>query len=142
MTPEIQTTRDYSSDKLTVHYYADDSVEQSTGLMYEDDGESRTSLADGRYELLHFAADRSGDALTLELSRSGGEYDGMPAEREVTIVVHNWTSDVATVSLGGASVPVESRLKVGADSAAYDRDRQRLVVRLHWDHAPLRLSME
>ncbi len=142
MTPEIQTTRDYSSDKLTVHYYADDSVEQSTGLMYEDDGESRTSLADGRYELLHFAADRSGDALTFELTRSGGEYDGMPAEREVTIVVHNWTSDVATVSLGGASVPVESRLKVGADSAAYDRERQRLVVRLHWDHAPLRLSME
>ena len=142
MTPEIQTTRDYSSDKLTVHYYADDSVEKSTGLMYEDDGESRTSLADGRYELLHFAADRSGDALTLELTRSGGEYDGMPAEREVTIVVHNWTSDVASVSLGSASVPVESRLKDGADSAAYDRERQRLLIRLHWDHEPLRLSME
>jgi oligosaccharide 4-alpha-D-glucosyltransferase len=142
MTPEIQTTRDYSSDRLTVHYYADSSVAQSTGLMYEDDGSSRTSIADGRYELLHFAADRSGDALTLELSRSGGEYDGMPAERELTLVVHNWTSDVASVALGDTPVPIASRLKRGADSAAYDKERQRLVIRLRWDHDPARLTVE
>jgi oligosaccharide 4-alpha-D-glucosyltransferase len=125
-----------------VHYYADSSVAQSTGLMYEDDGSSRTSIADGRYELLHFAADRSGDALTLELSRSGGEYDGMPAERELTIVVHNWTSGAASVALGDTPVPIASRLKRGADSAAYDKERQRLVIRLRWDHDPARLTVE
>ncbi len=142
MTPEIQTTRDYSSDRLTVHYYADSSVERSTGLMYEDDGSSRTSIADGHFELLHFAADRSGDALTLELSRSGGEYDGIPAERELTIVVHNWSSGAASVALGNTPVPVASSLKRGADSAAYDTARQRLVIRLRWDHEPARLTIE
>jgi oligosaccharide 4-alpha-D-glucosyltransferase len=142
MTPEIQTTRDYSSDRLTVHYYADSSVGQSTGLMYEDDGSSRTSIADGRYELLQFAAERSGDALKLEFTRSGGEYDGMPAERELTLVVHNWTSGVASVTLDDAAMPVGSRLKRGADSAAYDRERQRLVIRMRWDHAPALLNIE
>ena len=55
MTGDIQTTRDYSSEKLAVHYYADNSVERADGLMYDDDGRSRTSLSDGSYELLHFA---------------------------------------------------------------------------------------
>ena len=85
---------------------------------------------------------RSGDALTVEVSRSGGEYDGMPAERELTLVVHNWTSDVTSVTLGGAPVPVGSRLRRGAESAAYDEERQRLLVRLRWDHAPARLAIE
>ena len=35
------TTRDYSSDKLILHYYADETVSKSEGRMYEDDGKSR-----------------------------------------------------------------------------------------------------
>ena len=52
MTGEIQTTRDYSSEKLAVHYYADDSVERSTGVMYDDDGvvPGRLYLAGHRHE--------------------------------------------------------------------------------------------
>jgi oligosaccharide 4-alpha-D-glucosyltransferase len=142
MSTAIQTTRDYSGDELVVHYYADDSVERSTGRMYDDDGESRTSLSDGRYELLHFDAEREGSALSIGLERSGGEYEGMPAEREVTIVVHNWTSDVESVSLGDTRVPLQRKLGRAGNSAAYDEDRGRLSIRLQWDHAPLRLSIE
>jgi oligosaccharide 4-alpha-D-glucosyltransferase len=142
MTTAIQTTRDYSGNELVVHYYADDSVERSTGRMYDDDGESRTSLADGRYELLHFDAEREGSTLSIGLERSGGEYDGMPAERDVTIVVHNWTSDVGSVSLGNTPVPLRRRLGRTGNSAAYDADRGHLSIRLQWDHAPLRLSIE
>jgi oligosaccharide 4-alpha-D-glucosyltransferase len=47
MSPEVQTTRDYSSENLTLHYYADESVASSSGQMYDDDGKSRTSIEDG-----------------------------------------------------------------------------------------------
>jgi oligosaccharide 4-alpha-D-glucosyltransferase len=142
MTPEIDTTRDYSSKELTLHYYADESVAESTGAMYDDDGASRTSLQDGRYELLHFTADRAGDTLGIDLSRSGGEYEGMPSEREVTLVVHNWTSEVASVSFGNAPVPLRRKLRHNGNSAAYDKDRKRLAVRVRWDHAPARLTID
>ena len=142
MTTAIQTTRDYSGNELVVHYYADDSVERSAGRMYDDDGESRTSLADGHFELLHFAAERQGSRLSIGLERSGGEYDGMPAEREVTIVVHNWRSDVGSVSLGNTRVLLRRKLGRTGNSAAYDADRERLSIRLQWDHAPLRLGIE
>jgi len=142
MTGDIETTRDYSSKELTVHYYADDSIDRSSGLMYDDDGRSRTSLADGHYELLHFVAERADDALAIDLSRSGGEYDGLPSERELTLVVHNWTSRVDSVSLGDTPVPLRRKLQRAGSSAAYDEDRDRLTVRVRWDHAPARLTIE
>ena len=111
-----------------MHYYADESVAESTEVMYDDDGESRTSLQDKRYELLHFTAERAGDTLSISLSRSGGDYESMPLEREITLIVHNWTSDVASVSFGDAPVPLRRKLRRNGNSAAYDEDRKRLAV--------------
>ncbi len=142
MTGEIQTTRDYTSEKLTVHYYADGSVDRSTGVMYEDDGVSRTSLADGRYELLNFAADHAGNTLAIGLERSGGSYEGMPSERELTLVVHNWTREVRSVRYGDRAVPLRRKLRRNGDSAVYDAERQRLSIRVTWDHAPVQLTVE
>jgi oligosaccharide 4-alpha-D-glucosyltransferase len=142
MIGEIQTTRDYTSEKLTVHYYADGSVDQSTGVMYDDDGVSRTSLADGRYELLNFAADHAGNTLAIGLERSGGSYEGMPSKRELTLVVHNWTSEIRSVRYGDTAVPLRRRLRRNGDSAVYDAERKRLSIRVTWDHAPVQLTVE
>ncbi len=123
MIDEIQTTRDYSSARLTLHYYADETVQESRGRMYEDDGESRTSLEDGAFELLTFDATRDGDALAIRLQREGGGYDGMPASREVEIVVHNWTGPVDAVTFDGE--PVRAQTNDGSLSAI-----------VAWDHTP------
>ncbi|MBT8094716.1 MAG: DUF5110 domain-containing protein [Gammaproteobacteria bacterium] len=128
MAPEIQTTRDYSSEKLTLHYYADASVTQSSGRMYEDNGISRTSIEDGAFEMLQFEASRSGDFLTLDLSRTGDGYEGMPENRDVTIVVHNWTGPADALVFDGEAV--EGRLEDGT-----------LTVEVSWDHAPARLQV-
>jgi oligosaccharide 4-alpha-D-glucosyltransferase len=128
MTPEIQTTRDYSSEKLTLHYYADKSVSQASGQMYEDDGTSRTSLEDHAYELLHFSASQSGNFLTIDLSRDGGAYDGMPTERDVTLVIHNWMGPAEKLTFDGQDI--EGRF-----------ENNTLTVDLRWDHSPARLQV-
>ena len=109
--------------------------------MYEDDGKSRTSISDGRFEILEFAADRSGDSLTIGLSRSGGEYDGMPPARLLTLVVHNWPSEVGSVTIGDAEVPLRRRLRRNGNSAVYDEGRKRLTIRVRWDHQPVNLTI-
>ena len=121
MTPEIATTRDYSSERLTLHYYADASVEYSSGRMYEDDGATRGNLQHGRFELLEFEATRNGDYLRLDLSRSGDGYAQMPARRKLEIVVHNWPGEVDS-------------LRIGGKTAAAKRAGDRLTIELDWDH--------
>jgi oligosaccharide 4-alpha-D-glucosyltransferase len=128
MVDTVQTTRDYSSEQLTLHYYADNSVTEASGQMYEDDGQSRTSLEDRAYELLRFEAAHEGDVLRISLAREGGEYAGMPAGRSVTLVIHNWTAPSTTLTFNGK--PVEGRLEDGT-----------LTVEVDWDHAPATLQV-
>jgi oligosaccharide 4-alpha-D-glucosyltransferase len=141
MTENIETTRDYSSERLTLHYYADASVERSSGQMYEDDGETRGSIAGGRYELLTFEAERErdGDLLTIGLDRTSGLYDGIPDAREQTLVIHNWDLDVGAVTFNGVSLQRRSKLPRRGTAYSYDERSNRLTVRVTWDHAPAEL---
>ena len=141
MTPEIQTTRDYSSQELTLHYYADASVAEAAGQMYEDDGKSRTSIADGAFELLRFSASQSGNSLAIDLARNGGDYDGRPDTRSITLVVHNWIDDVESVRIADTEIPVARRMPMRGDAAVYDRDQSVLTIRFSWDHKPLTLQV-
>jgi len=135
MTPDIQTTRDYSSKRLALHYYADASVRSASSQMYDDDGESRTSLEDGAFELLKFDAQQSGDALSFSLERTGGHYDGMPERREVTLIVHNWQADVRSLNVNGFDIPVTRRMPRDGAGATVDDDANILSVRFSW-HQP------
>ncbi len=130
MTPGIQTTRDYTGEQLTLHYFADSSVPESSARMYEDDGESRTSLEDGAFELLEFAASRSGDFLAFEFERNGNSYDGAPEDRDVELVIHNWTSRTDLVEVNGQPIPVTARLP--ADGAGASVEGSTLTVRFNW----------
>ncbi|MEJ2128181.1 MAG: glycoside hydrolase family 31 protein [Woeseiaceae bacterium] len=123
MIDDIETTDDYSSENLTLHYYADESVRSATGQMYEDDGVSRLSLEQGRYELLKFRARQEGESLTIELERSGGDYDGRPDVRDMEIVIHNWTAPVRTARFDGRTIRVSQQ-----------RDNT-LTARVDWDHS-------
>ncbi len=133
MVDAVQTTRDYSSESLTLHYYADSSAPESSGRMYEDDGETRTSLEAGAWELLEWRARRDGNRLALSLSRSGGDYPGRPDERELTIVVHNWQANDNLVRFNDEAVETRRRLPKRGDAAAHDGET--LQIRVRWDHS-------
>jgi len=135
MIDDIQTTRDYSGDALTLHYYADVGATHSQYVLYDDDGSSRTSLEDGAFELLTFTAERRDGALSIGLSRRGGNYPGEPDIREITLVVHNWSGPVSSVMFGDTVLPLKRRLPRHGDAAARDAERGLLRVRVSWDHS-------
>ncbi|MGR9092704.1 MAG: TIM-barrel domain-containing protein, partial [Gammaproteobacteria bacterium] len=141
MTPDIQTTRDYSSKELALHYYADASVNRANGQMYEDDGHSRTSLADGAFELLRFSARQSEGSLAIELSRDGGDYAGRPETRSLTLIVHNWVDNVDTVHVGDTPIPVRKKMPRRGPAAVHDPGKSILKVRFDWNHEPLAVQV-
>jgi oligosaccharide 4-alpha-D-glucosyltransferase len=127
MVEPVATTDDYSSRELNLHYYADETVTESSGQMYEDDGKTRGNIENGNYEVLDFSATRDGDYLAIDLARNGA-WDGMPEEREITLEIHNWMGPADLVRLNGKAV--RSRLRDG-----------KLTVRFEWDHAPARIEI-
>jgi glycosidase/enterochelin esterase-like enzyme len=130
MIDDIQTTADYSSESLTLHYYADPSVPFATGQMYEDDGASRLSLEQGEFELLRFRAGHDGDSLSIDLRREGGVYDGRPESRELTIVIHNWDANIEEARFNGKPLRV-----------LHNRRAKTLALRVDWDHSASTLEI-
>ena len=136
MVDDVRSTDFYSSKKLTLHYYADDSVTESSGHMYEDDGKTRGNIENGQFEMLEFDARQNGDYLRLGLRRSGDGYDGMPTVRELTLIVHNWTADITSLRFGDAVIAVKRKLPGKGNGATLDASAKQLTVRVGWDHSP------
>ncbi|WP_102797431.1 TIM-barrel domain-containing protein [Bowmanella denitrificans] len=131
MVEPVATTRDYRSNKLTLHYYADKSVQQAEGQMYEDDGQSFDAVGKKQYELLHFSATQQEHRLSFKLTREAYQYTGMPDSREIKLVVHHWPSKPRQIRLNGE--------KVGFD---YARDQQTLLIPFTWGMHDITLEVE
>jgi oligosaccharide 4-alpha-D-glucosyltransferase len=141
MIGDIETTQDYSSENLTLHYYADASISEASGRMYDDDGKSRLSLENGLFEILEFESRQDGGSLALDLRRTGMPYPGRPGARKLTIVVHNWTSEVSEIRFADQSIDLKRRVPRRPAGAHYDAGNKRLTVRVEWDHAAATLQI-
>ncbi|MDX5406083.1 MAG: DUF5110 domain-containing protein [Chromatiaceae bacterium] len=134
MVAPMANTREYSSRKLTLHFYADSSVECAKGKMYEDDGKTPDAVAKGQFELLNFYYLKQADEQKFELRRSG-QYQGMPASRELTLVVHNQNARPSHISVDGRYiqlVPQQARFNRMQNVAWYDKASRQLKVKLDW----------
>ena len=133
MTDSLQRTTDYQGKALTLHYYADQSVTASQYSLFEDDGVTPDSVAKGQYELLHFAATTEDNRLTLSFSREGGEYQGKPASRDLTLVLHNQRGKARKIYLDGRYIPIVAqpqRFARGDYVAWYDKTNKQLKIKL------------
>ncbi|MDP5142446.1 DUF5110 domain-containing protein [Rheinheimera baltica] len=144
MAPLVQTTRDYSSKKLTLHYYADASVNCAKGEMYEDDGKTPDAVAKGQFELLNFYYLQQDEQQKFELRRSG-DYAGKPESRELTLVVHNQTATPEHISVDGRYiqlVPQQARFNRMQNVAWYDKANRQLKVKLDWQADKVQLLVQ
>lgn len=131
LVPVFQSLDDYSSEQLSLHYYADRKAGPTTAQMFEDDGHSRTSIADGAFELLRFHATPKDRSLTLRLERTGKGYPGTPKSRQLNLQIHNWPRRPKSVLVDGQPLPP-------AD-LHFDRRAKTLQLALTWQQPEMEL---
>jgi len=145
MVNDIQSTKDYDSSQLMLHYYADESVNSSEGEMYEDDGQSYQSLSQNQYEILHFNAKQnkqsSGqDNIVFTFNRTGDGYPEMPVKRQVSLVIHHWSNAPQNITVEGKVMQVDSNSP--ASNVYWNKTKNTLTVRFNWQHQPLTLRIQ
>jgi len=132
MIDDIQSTKNYDSSKLNMHYYADSSVTSANYQMYEDDGEMFQAIKQDSFELLSFTASQKEQSLTIDLSHNNNTYKGMPNNREINLVIHNWQKQPNSVNITN-----QQELK-----ANWDMNNKTLSISFSWQHEPLTLHIE
>ena len=134
----VQTTRDYSTEQLTLHWYADASVATSVGRMIEDDGRSRDSNTASALDVLKFAGTVHDGGRKVSVKRGGQGYDDMPETRTITLVVHNQAAQPTQVRIDGRDVGNEQL--AGSPVVSYAPKTRELRIR--FEHAQGAVTIE
>jgi alpha-glucosidase (family GH31 glycosyl hydrolase) len=96
----VQSTRDYSTRALELHYWHDASVDASSGELYDDDGKTRGAFDAGKYELVRFSSRADAAKLVIGLQReAGANYSA--AAHSFALKIHNVARKPHSVQVGG-----------------------------------------
>jgi len=99
----IQTTDDYATKELIVHYYYESTLPESSGKLYDDDGKTPNAYEKGKYELLKFEASKSNQELSIHFSAETGT-DFEKTIRNITLVIHNIKNSPKSAQVEGKTV--------------------------------------
>lgn len=99
----VQSTKDYSTDHLNLHYYYDPAVKQSNGLFYDDDGETPNAYEKGVAEKWEMHSTISKGILAFVITDLlGDNYSFKP--RSIDFVAHNISHKPKWVKIGKKKV--------------------------------------
>jgi alpha-glucosidase (family GH31 glycosyl hydrolase) len=99
----VQTTRDYSTRQIDLHYYYDASAGASAGKLYDDDGATADAYAKGKYELARFSGMAAADGFEVGIETEVGKA-WQPVSRSYALAVHNVAHRPRSVQLDGKAV--------------------------------------
>lgn len=100
----VQTTDNYDVDNLEIHYYNDDTLQQSNGKIYHDDGKTKNAYENGNYEILHAESKRESNTLFILLKKETGN-TFYTAFQEIQIFIHHIEKKVKNVKINGKKHP-------------------------------------
>ena len=87
MIKTIQNTTKYTLENFDLHFYFDETVANSSGKVYNDDGTTPNNFEKGAYEILNFSSTNSNKALTIKLSTETGQ-NYQATDKNVTLFIH------------------------------------------------------
>jgi oligosaccharide 4-alpha-D-glucosyltransferase len=100
----VQSTRDYSTRRLELHYWHDAAVAAAQGQLYDDDGQTAGAYEAGKYEIVRFTGRLAQGRLQIGLAPETGKAATATA-REFDLKVHNVAAKPRAVVAGGKTLP-------------------------------------
>ena len=108
MVKTIQTTSEYYLTNFDLHFYFDKDSKESTGQLFNDDGETPNSFKKGQYELLTFESSLNKNRLLIIIKTEVGD-NYKASDKIINLIVHNIESKPKTVR--GFDFKYNKRLK-------------------------------
>ncbi len=109
----LQTTKDYSTEKLEVIYYKDSAYPTASYVLFDDDGETHNTIKNGDHELITFSANHTPEQHQFTVSSNGGKFKGRPRSRTIALQIHQLESIPSKVVIDGKTLDVLSKSELG-----------------------------
>jgi alpha-glucosidase (family GH31 glycosyl hydrolase) len=100
MAQPMQSTKDYDSNNLVLHYYHDIEVKKTEREFFFDDGHTVNSIEKGKYEILEFEAELDGSWLEIEFeAETAANYAA--STKELELIIHNISDMPKRIKVNG-----------------------------------------
>ncbi|REL32016.1 glycoside hydrolase family 31 protein [Thalassotalea euphylliae] len=132
-TTDIENTKAYNPNQFNLNYYYHDSIANSTGQLYQDDGISQNSLANKAYQLWQFEATNNSNQLAIDFGQSGKGFTGLATSQAVELMVHHLPHNPKEVLWANKKLPLlhsKRAYSLASAGAFWDADTQKLQVKL------------
>ncbi len=103
MAKPMQSTKEYDGNDLELHFYFDNSVTESKGELYNDDGITPNAFENGAYELLHFESELEKKQLELDFEAETGKAF-QTSNKTMEVIIHNISTKPKKVKVDGKKV--------------------------------------
>lgn len=100
MIETIQNTSKYSLNTFNLHYYFDETVKNSSGKLYNDDGLTPDAFEKGKYEMLNFTSTSDGKTLVIKLNTTTGK-NFTSSDKDVSVLIHNIKNKAKRIFVNG-----------------------------------------
>ncbi len=125
MIKPIQTTEDYNTENMDLHFYFDASVQKSSGKLYDDDGITPDAFEKGQYEILNFTSTIKKGLLNIEFNAEVGE-NYYSTDRTISLIVHNLDNKPDKVTIDSKKSTFE-----------WNDDKGLLVIPVKWKNGTM-----
>lgn len=99
----VQSTIDYSSQQIDLHYYHTNTIDEGNGNLFDDDGSTPEAFEKGNYELINFTSHASKKNLKIGLESEKGEHFAA-VNREFELIIHNIAKQPKKVKVAGKKI--------------------------------------
>lgn len=96
----VQNTREYSLQSVELHFYYDQSVASSAGMLYDDDGLTPEAYEKGKYEILRFHNRTQAKNTVITIETETGK-DFTSSGKTIDLVVHQLDKKPKSVVVDG-----------------------------------------
>jgi len=135
MVEYVNTTDDYSVEKLALKLYMDKTIKSSRHIIYEDDGKTFGAIEDNKY--LEFIIDLSINENNTELNifTKGKSYAGMPEKREIELIIVG-VENINKIYLTEGNLLEEKKQKLRVK-----RNDSEIVTHFDFNNRPLQIQI-
>jgi oligosaccharide 4-alpha-D-glucosyltransferase len=102
MSKPILNISEFNFNEIDVHFYYDDTVKTSSGKLFNDDENSAQSIAENKYELVHFSSENNAEKVKIKVQNWVGK-NFKADKKSMNFIVHNLQAKKVTVK--GKSIP-------------------------------------
>ncbi len=125
----VQTSQNYSTKNIELHYYHDNKAWSSKGHLYNDDGQTPNAYEKGRFEILHFKSILQSDLLTISIENEKGS-ELFEQERFIKLIIHTINDKPKRIKINGkkAKFHFNKKLNVLAVDVKFEISKSKTIT--------------